>query len=180
MMFAWIATGVFFLIGMLRANRISQREDGVARLLDALLLWGGYYFLFVPFVPWPALNRRFAPLTLAPLAAGIAILGLILVIFSRYYLGRYWSGTVALKQDHKLIQNGPYRFVRHPLYTGLILAAFGTATAFGLWHRLLGAGLLLACVLRRAHKEDSLMQTRFGAEFEQYRRRTGQIVPGIG
>ncbi len=180
LMIAWIFTGVFFLIGMLRANRISSREAGAARLLDALLLWGGYYLLMVPLVPWAALNRRFAPAALAPLAAGVAILGLILACFSRFFLGRYWSGTVALKQDHKLIQNGPYRFVRHPLYSGLILAVFGTACAFGVWHRLLGAGLLFACFLRRAFKEDRLMQSRFGAEFDAWRRRTGQIVPGIG
>ncbi len=180
LMIAWALTCVFFLVGMLRANRISSREAGAARLLDALLLWSGYYFLFVPLVPWAALNRRFAPLAVAPWTAAVAILGLFLACFSRYFLGRYWSGTVALKQDHKLIQNGPYRFVRHPLYSGLLLAVFGTACAFGIWHRLLGAGLILACFLRRAFMEDRLMQSRFGDEFAAYRRRTGQIVPGIG
>lgn len=107
----------------------------------------------------------------------LAWVGAPLVIWSRACLGRYWSSVVALKQDHKLIQSGPYRLVRHPLYTGLILAAFGWCLCLTTWSSLLGALLLVTCFERRARREDTLLAGEFGAEFEAYRQRTGRLLP---
>ena len=70
-------------------------------------------------------------------AAGIAF-----AVWARHYLGRNWSGTVTVKQDHELIRSGPYRLVRHPIYTGLLLAILGTAVALRRVARL--AGLRIA------------------------------------
>ena len=76
-------------------------------------------------------------LGLIMVAAGIAF-----AVWARHYLGRNWSGTVTVKQDHELIRSGPYRLVRHPIYTGLLLAILGTAVAFGEWRGLLAFALL--------------------------------------
>jgi protein-S-isoprenylcysteine O-methyltransferase Ste14 len=86
---------------------------------------------------------------------------------------------VALKEGHRLIQSGPYRFVRHPLYSGLILAAVGMGLCVTTWSSLLGIIFLLACFERRAAREDALLASELGAEFEAYRERTGRLLPRV-
>lgn len=63
----------------------------------------------------------------------MVICGLAFAVWARIHLGRNWSGTVTVKEDHELIRSGPYGIVRHPIYTGLLLAIAGTAIVFGEW-----------------------------------------------
>lgn len=177
---SWIVTGVYFLASMLFTNRIRRRESGGVRVLDRVLLLGGYVLLF--WIIPGSTKQHFMRTTTALAAAGVALtfLGLSLTLWSRIRLGRYWSGVVALKQDHRLIQVGPYRIVRHPLYSGIILAACGMVLAVTTWNSLLGVAFLVACFERRAHKEDALLAAEFGAEFEIYRHRTGRLLPRLG
>lgn len=178
---AWVICGVYFLATALFTNRIRVREKAPHRLLDALLLWSGYAFLFV------GVSRAGAQQALLLhhpwwqyAGAAAAAAGLAFTIWSRFVLGRYWSGVIALKQDHHLVQRGPYSRIRHPLYTGLILAASGTAAAAGAPLTLPGVVLLTLCFLRRARREDALLSQHFGAEFDAYRRQTGQLLPRHG
>ncbi len=173
--------GVYFLAAALFTNRIRVREKAPRRLLDALLLWSGYAFLFI------GVSRAGAQQALLLhhpwwqyAGAAVAAAGLAFTIWSRFVLGRYWSGVIALKQDHQLVQRGPYRRIRHPLYSGLILAASGTAAAAGAPLKLPGVVLLTLCFLRRARREDALLSQHFGAEFDAYRRQTGQLLPRLG
>lgn len=179
---AWGVTFLYFLVSALVTNRIKRREPIGGQLVDRILLLGGYFLLFSG-VPLSAISRQHFARPLAALqVAGVVLtyLGLPLTIWSRARLGRFWSAVVALKRDHRLIQSGPYRVVRHPLYSGIILAAIGLALCVTTWSSLLGAALLLICFERRAHKEDALLATEFGAEFEAYRQRTGRLIPRMG
>jgi protein-S-isoprenylcysteine O-methyltransferase Ste14 len=179
---AWVATFLYFIISALITNRIKRRESISGRLLDTILLFGGYVFLFSQ-LPLPGLHsQEFMPPHEALQIAGAVLtyLGLSLTMWSRIRLGRYWSGVVALKQDHKLIQAGPYRVVRHPLYSGIILAAIGMALCVPKWSTLIGVALLTACFERRASKEDAILAAEFGAEFEIYRQHTGRLLPRLG
>lgn len=179
---AWGVTFLYFLVSALVTNRIKRREPIGGQLVDRILLLGGYFLLFSG-VPLSAISRQHFARPLAALQiAGVVLtyLGLPLTIWSRARLGRFWSAVVALKRDHRLIQSGPYRVVRHPLYSGIILAAIGLAICVTTWSSLLGAALLLICFERRAHKEDALLATEFGAEFEAYRQRTGRLIPRMG
>ena len=78
---------------------------------------------------------------------GVQIAGLTLAVLARRYLGRNWSGTVTLKRGHELICAGPYRYVRHPIYTGLLLAFVGSALARNEWRGVLAMLLVLASLL---------------------------------
>jgi|SRR5579875_228703 len=179
---AWVATALHFLISALRANRIKRREAIGARVVDRVLLLGGYVLLFaqVPLLVNQNLHFIAPGRTLEIAGVVLTYLGLGLTNWSRARLGRYWSGVVALKQEHRLIQSGPYRVVRHPLYSGIILAAIGMALSVTTWSSIGGVVLLTACFERRAHKEDALLAAEFGAEFEIYRQRTGRLVPRLG
>ncbi len=79
----------------------------------------------------PGIHHHFYSLTPITDVAGVTItgVGIALAIYARYILGKNWSGSPTLKQDHQLITRGPYRFVRHPIYTGLVLAIAGTMVA---------------------------------------------------
>ena len=178
---AWLVTAAYFVVSALRTNRIKRRERIQGRLLDTLLLFGGYFFLFSQAPILGTANLHFIAPRPALEIAGVALtfLGLPLTIWSRAHLGRYWSGVVALKQDHRLIQSGPYRVVRHPLYSGIILAAIGMGLCVTTWSSLLGIALLTTCFDRRAHKEDALLASEFGAEFAAYRQHTGRLMPGV-
>ncbi len=190
--YSWMALGIFFLVLWWRTNKIKQRESKPLRVLDKVLIWGGYIAL-LSLGPvnksaggaWSLSWRHWnLPLFLAHPAlqvAGLAVAmaGLLLTGWARGVLGRYWSGTVALKQDHRLISHGPYRFVRHPLYSGLLLAAIGTTLVLDGAHCLLGLALLLLAFVSRARREDALLASEFGPTFAAYRRRTGLLVPGL-
>lgn len=181
-LWAWVVAGVFVWGSALFTNRIKRRDAPRGRLLDFTLLWGGYFVMFSQAPFFGPLLRHFLPVREPLQIAGVALawVGSPLIIWARACLGRYWSGVVALKQDHKLIQSGPYRLVRHPLYTGILVAAAGWCLVAPTWCSLVGALSLTACFVRRAHREDALLATEFGAEFEAYREKTGRLVPGVG
>ena len=105
--------------------------------------------------------------------------GLLLSIWARAYLGRNWSGTVTVKVGHQLIRSGPYRWVRHPIYSGLILAMIGTAINKGQLCGFVAVVLLWIGFTLKSRIEERFMGTTFGAEYEDYRRTTGAIVPGL-
>ncbi len=191
--YAWMALGLFWLVLWWRTNKIKKRESTPVRWLDKVSIWGGYLALLelgpikklpsgVWGLPWTTWNHPLFSLAAALQYTGltVTIAGVLLACWSRAVLGRYWSATVALKEDHRLVQNGPYQFVRHPLYSGLLLTALGTTLTLDGLHCLLGLALLLAAFLSRARREDALMASEFGENFAEYRRRTGQIIPGIG
>ena len=105
--------------------------------------------------------------------------GLALAIWARIILGRNWSGFVVIKEDHELIQRGPYNVVRHPLYTGLILAILGTVIAVAptLHGLLLVAAWLIAFYLK-SRGEERILSQEFGEQYAAYRRRvTAAIIP---
>ena len=104
-------------------------------------------------------------------------LGVAFAIWARRHLGEFWSARVTLKEDHHLIQSGPYARVRHPIYSGLLLAMIGTALFVGEWRAALGVFLVFVGHWLKARREESLLATEFGAAYEEYRRRTGSLVP---
>jgi protein-S-isoprenylcysteine O-methyltransferase Ste14 len=111
-------------------------------------------------------------------AAGVAA-GLGFAVAARAQIGRNWSSTVTVKHGHELVQAGPYRLVRHPIYTGLLLALGGTAVARGDGRGLAGLLLAAASFLRKMAVEERFMAERFPREYPGYRAQTPALVPGL-
>lgn len=178
---AWVVTGVYFIATAFGTQRISAREPIAKRLKDNFFLLGGYILLFAQGRPGSAWTTPFVPpgweVRVGVAGAVLTVAGLGFTCWARKTLGRYWSRIVAVKQDHKLVTTGPYRWVRHPLYTGLLAGTLGAALAFGMWHALAGVVLLWIGFISRAHREDAVMGGQFGEEFAAYRARTGRLVP---
>ena len=87
----------------------------------------------------------------------------------RAWLGRNWSAEVTVKHDHELVRSGPYALVRHPIYTGLLLALIGTALGVGNGRALIGLVLIVAALLRKVAIEERFMSEQFGDAYARYR-----------
>jgi protein-S-isoprenylcysteine O-methyltransferase Ste14 len=90
-----------------------------------------------------------------------------------------WSGSVTLKQDHELIRTGPYRFVRHPIYTGALIAVLGTAFAIGQLRGLLAFALTFFAFRYKSQIEERLMIENFGDAYRSYRSSVKALIPFI-
>jgi protein-S-isoprenylcysteine O-methyltransferase Ste14 len=162
------------------AARTESRQDRLLLcilplLVAAVLLGPGRLFGHT----W--LRAQFASHSELVESLGLAISlgGALLACYARAILGRNWSGTVQLKHDHELIQRGPYRYVRHPIYTGFLLLFLGSAVMLGEWRGLLGLVIVFACFWRKLRIEESWLLQHFGARYAQYIRQTKAIVPGL-
>jgi protein-S-isoprenylcysteine O-methyltransferase Ste14 len=85
---------------------------------------------------------------------------------------------VTLKNDHSLVRTGPYKYVRHPIYSGILLALFGTAAIIGEWPSVIAFGLAVATLVYKSRIEERLMREKF-PEYEEYRRETAALVPFV-
>ena len=117
-----------------------------------------------------ALGRRILPDTY-----GLALLGLLLIVagvlfacWARHILGSNWSSEVQLKQDHELIERGPYRYVRHPIYTGILLALLGTVVLLGEWRALVGFVIMFVSFWRKLRLEEAWLSEHFGPAYGEY------------
>ncbi len=124
-------------------------------------------------------NTLFTPSTaLGWVAAVLSVAGVGFAIWARIYLGRNWSSAPAIKEDHELVTTGPYAYVRHPIYTGLILTALGTAltgTIFGIGVLIVAASVFF----RRINKEERIMLELFPDVYPVYQARTKKLIPWI-
>jgi protein-S-isoprenylcysteine O-methyltransferase Ste14 len=95
------------------------------------------------------------------------------------HIGTNWSGTVTIKQGHELVTTGPYALVRHPIYTGLLLALAGSALARGEWRGALAVLIALLALWRKLRLEEHWMREQFGEAYRAYSRRVAALVPFI-
>jgi protein-S-isoprenylcysteine O-methyltransferase Ste14 len=125
-------------------------------------------------------SRRAVPVDPVIAGAGVAICaaGIALAIWARRHLGRNWGMPMSLKEGHELVTTGPYRIVRHPIYTGILTAMLGaTATGSPLWPILfvLSGGYFLYSAI----VEERLMLRQFPSQYPAYKRRTKMLIPFV-
>jgi protein-S-isoprenylcysteine O-methyltransferase Ste14 len=109
---------------------------------------------------------------------GLVVVGLAFCWWARLHLGRLWSGTVTRKEGHHVVDTGPYALVRHPIYTGLILAGFATAIARGAPLPLAAAAVATFAWYLKARIEERLLSAELGEHaYAAYAARTPMLVP---
>jgi protein-S-isoprenylcysteine O-methyltransferase Ste14 len=174
----WLAWMLYWFAAALAAKPVRRRESLASRLSHIVPLLLGIALLARP--PQPG-TPRFLPASPTAFWIGAALVaaGLAFSVAARITLGGNWSGTVTLKQDHTLTRDGPYRFVRHPIYTGILLAVLGSAITLGEWRGLLALALTLAAFLRKIGIEERFLCDQFGDAYTRYRQEVAALVPFV-
>lgn len=177
---SWLLFWTYWLVSALWAKKIKVKEPIGVLLAYRTGIWVAILICILP--------RRF-PVLQYPLwswnqltfftGAAIMLAGLAFAVWARIHLGRNWSSTVALKEDHKLIRSGPYRFVRHPIYTGILAGVLGTGIAVGQVNLFIAFVLFSFSCWLKSRFEETLMVQAFGDQYIQYRKEVPALVPGL-
>jgi protein-S-isoprenylcysteine O-methyltransferase Ste14 len=177
----WGTLIVVWITGLFFSKPTARRASYSSRLVLFAPLIAFYLLVVFHVIPLDWLLLRFWPLTPAVQAAGLAltILGCGFAIWARVTLGSNWSGLPNVKREHELIVKGPYKLVRHPIYSGLLLALAGTAIAADRSAWVLSLVLFAASYAVKMRQEEQLMMQTFPQDYPAYRRRVKALIPGV-
>jgi protein-S-isoprenylcysteine O-methyltransferase Ste14 len=177
---SWLLFAAYWLVTAMGAKAASKVEKASERIGHIVLMLVGFVALY-DFAPrgldW--LNRRFVPEEswIMWLGAYVVLAGVLFAIWARRTIGKEWSAEVQIKEGHQLIRSGPYAHIRHPIYTGILIAIAGTALAIGEYRGLVGLGIITLGFVLKAKKEETFLAAQFGPAFEEHRRHTGFFLP---
>ena len=179
----WCAWLVSWIVAMLWSNRTEKRDAIGAELFFRVLFYVSVILLFA-FPPRPHYYAQIQLwhfgdamnwILVAPTAAG-----LLFTWWARIHLGRLWSDCVVKKAGHHVVDTGPYRLVRHPIYSGLIFAAFATAIEKGTSFAMLGVAMVTLAFCIKARREERFLRAELGENtYDAYARKTAMLVPFV-
>jgi protein-S-isoprenylcysteine O-methyltransferase Ste14 len=177
----WSVFLVVWLLAAIFTKRTLYRESRAQRLRYTIPILIGCYLLFRGYRLEYPFNVHIIPQSNAILVAAaiLCICGLGFCFWARTVLGGNWSGTVALKENHELIVRGPYRLVRHPIYTGLLAMVIATAIQQGHIAGMIGLILVFVSLWIKLSDEEELMRKQFPDQYAAYRERVKRIIPFI-
>ena len=175
----WLSWTLYWWVASRGAKTTERQEPLGSRLLHVLPLLFAVVLLWVERVPGHFLNEKVFGWAAWEfwVAALVTAAGLGFTGWARVHLGRNWSGTVTIKQDHELIDSGPFALVRHPIYSGLLLAFIGSAIARSEWRGVLAVFIAWAALWRKLRIEERWMVERFGKQYLAYQQRVPALVP---
>jgi protein-S-isoprenylcysteine O-methyltransferase Ste14 len=178
---SWSALGFYWLVTAFGTKKTAVNENTGLRVFRLAILALMLILLMTHWLRIGPLGWRFVPRHSAIiwLGAVLTFLGAALAIWARWKLGRNWSDKVVLKVDHQLIRTGPYRYLRHPIYAGVLLAVAGTALTIGEWRGVAALGLLGTNYCIKAMREEKILAANFGEAFAEHKRTTGFFLPGL-
>lgn len=161
---------------------VKKREEGIVSKIAGLLGMLGFLSVIVYAVNpnWLAFANLSFPAWLRWLGVGIALVGFALLQWSQVTLANSWSDTPRMMKEQTLITSGPYRTIRHPIYTAFILILGSTLFISSNW--LIGlcwAGMTILEVISRISFEESLMLEFFGEQYREYMKKTGRLLPKV-
>ncbi len=190
---AWVLWFAVWVAASLRTKPVVHRETAGSRAYYASLIVASMILLLLakstrvgaailasgPPASW--LYLRFIPFYPGVVWVGgpLVLAGMVVAFWARFHLGANWSGAVTLKEDHELVRTGPYRLVRHPIYTGMLLAVAGTACAIGQVRGVLGFALAFYALWHKSRIEERLMIDTFGDAYRRYRTEVKGLIPYV-
>ena len=179
----WIILFSYWLISGFRVKKAAAMEGFFKRffyywfpLLIAFYLlgpgeWFGHSLIRENFVAHTN--------TVGLIGLTLCFIGAIVAVWSRYLLADNWSVSVQKKEDHKLIRKGPYRFIRHPIYSGLLVLFLGNAIIVGDYRGLIAVGIVFISFWLKLKKEERSMMDLFGDEYKDYMKKSKALIPGL-
>jgi protein-S-isoprenylcysteine O-methyltransferase Ste14 len=177
----WFALAMYWLISSWSVKKTIKRQSGWQRTAYILCVCIAFALLFqdqslIPFLNKPVLLQNEIWKMLGLVACST---GLLLSLTARMYLGKNWSGQITIKENHELVETGPYRISRNPIYTGFLLAFCGSSMSLGLLRGYAGIILLLICLLIKISGEEKFMLEIFADRYRDYQRKVKKLIPFI-
>lgn len=178
---AWIFFYAYWLIASSQVKRNRRAESPATRIPYTILILLAYFLLFDPQLSLGFLADRFIARSPEAELGGLAvtIAGACFAVWARLTIGRNWSSNVTIKQDHELIQRGPYTFVRHPIYTGILTMTLGTAIAIGEIRCLIGLIVAFVSFRIKSRIEERFMTEQFGEKYDAYKAQVKALIPFV-
>ena len=180
----WVSLYGFLAIAAFRTKRTVEGRDWWLRIWwwrIGLLLFVVGIVTFIPHLGAHTLDALVPhkPVAQEIVADLVTLLGFAVAFWARIMLGGNWSIGVTFKEDHELIQRGPYRYVRHPMYSGLSLLILGLVIWFADIVGLAIALVIFAGLWRRSRQEEKLLTVHFSTAYPEYRKRTKALIPFV-
>jgi protein-S-isoprenylcysteine O-methyltransferase Ste14 len=172
---AWLLWSAYWFIAARSVNAARSSEGLALRATHLLPALVGFFLIFDahPFI----YGRMYHSQSIRIAGFALVLAGLLFAVWARIHLGKYWSGIITLKEGHELIRTGPYRFVRHPLYTGFLAAVVASAVVAATGDALVGCVVILVAYLIKIHREESVLLREFGEKYQQYKSDVSALVP---
>ncbi|MBV8415403.1 MAG: isoprenylcysteine carboxylmethyltransferase family protein [Verrucomicrobia bacterium] len=177
----WVAWVAYWLVAARHTLTNQRTESLLTGASYRILLVLGIILLAYPGYRLGPTNPLLWPQSAITVAIGmgLTIIGLSIAVWARRHLGKYWSGRITLKVDHHVIQTGPYAFVRHPIYSGILLALLGTVISIGTVRSCIAIAFMFASFVVKLKIEERWLRAHLGAEYEEYRRRVKALIPSV-
>jgi protein-S-isoprenylcysteine O-methyltransferase Ste14 len=175
----WLLYLVYWTAVSFKVKATKRLESASSRILRSVIFACAILLLCDRELPITVLYRQLFSAGPGPFFAGtaITIAGLLFSVWARLFLGRNWSRSVTIKQDHELITSGPYALVRHPIYTGILAGFLGTALAIAQVRGFLAFFLILIALSFKLRLEEQWMHSHFGKIYEDYARGVPALLP---
>jgi len=179
----WLLLIAFWYVAAIFTHKDKSREGHLFRLQHVLPLVASFFLIFSRhgmFLLWGKMypTKWDSWIVYPGLLATVA--GLAFALWSRIHLGRYWSGNITIKEGHRVIRTGPYAMVRHPLYTGWLVATFGSALVSGTADAFFGLELVILAFAIKLQREERVLVRELGDEYRRYMDDVpAALVPGV-
>ena len=177
----WIAWVVSWIAASFWSGRTAKRVTTSETWIYRIIIFAGALLI----APWTARALGESPIWQigdygACALVGVMLVGLALTWWARMQLGRLWSSAITRKEEHRLVETGPYALVRHPIYTGVITALLATAATQATLLALLGAVLIAIGLWVKARTEERFLLAELGPDaYESYRSRVPMLIPFV-
>ena len=177
----WLLVAIYWTLGIVRAKPTVKRESTLSSALHVVIGCAAVLLVWDPATGIGCLGRRLtsAAAWVQWLALAATICGCGFAIWARACLGSNWSAMVTVKQNHELILRGPYTVVRHPMYSGFLLALAGTTIAVGEVRAFIGLALAFIAFYLKSAAEEKFMREEFSVDYARYSQRVRRLIPFI-
>ncbi len=180
----WLAFASVFIFRKSPPRGPEAKRDRLS-LLGIFLQMCAYFLVWFqppgrPFLPPVALLSGSVGIVFSVGTVALAVGSVWLIAAAVRTLGKQWAFAARLVEGHKLVTEGPYRFVRNPIYTGMLGMLVATGLAMEHWKHLVVAIVLFAVgLVIRVRSEEKLLRAAFGKEFDDYAARVPAVLPGV-
>jgi protein-S-isoprenylcysteine O-methyltransferase Ste14 len=175
----WIAFLIYWQVKAVHTKTTLRLEPAASRILRVLAFAIVIVLLSTTRIPLRWLYIHLWPVGLWPfwLGAAVTVAGILFAVWARESLGRNWSRSVTIKEDHELITTGPYAVVRHPIYTGILAGFAGMAIAVSQVRGVIAFVLIFLALWAKLRMEEEWMRSQFGETYAAYFHQTAALLP---